>query len=238
MNGALGLIEIKGLAGAINVADAMVKTANVELLGIEKAKGFGWITIKITGEVSAVTASVQTGRAIAEQNGQLVSFKVIPRPAQSIGELFCGSPDPVPHPPKNTPKPAPEGQNAIEPQAQSASLSEPESVQVLELESVPEQVEPLSEPNQSFSIDAPEIPQAESLPDSLSPKTEAQEQEIPAGDIVTESMEQNQQPPVLLEEQSSESSVKKSRGRSPGRPPKKKKKPPVSDFEGSGEDRR
>ena len=89
MNNALGLIEIKGLAGAVTVADIMVKTANVELIGIEKAKGLGWITVKIAGDVGAVTASVSAGQTLAQTHNQFVSAKVIPRPSQSIAEVFC-----------------------------------------------------------------------------------------------------------------------------------------------------
>ncbi|WP_195200128.1 BMC domain-containing protein [Faecalispora jeddahensis] len=128
MNDALGLVEIKGLAGAIAVADAMVKTANVGLIGIEKAKGFGWITIKVSGDVGAVTASVQTGRAVAEQNGQLVSFKVIPRPAPSIGEMFCKASGPEQAPPPEDPGPdEPPPTEDLPPQdSQSEPLPEPE----------------------------------------------------------------------------------------------------------------
>lgn len=130
MNDALGLVEIKGLAGAIAVADAMVKTANVGLIGIEKAKGFGWITIKITGDVGAVTASVQTGRAVAEQNGQLVSYKVIPRPAKSIGDVFCKT---TQEPPPENPEPTSSlpAQSFPETESQSESIvntAEPESL--------------------------------------------------------------------------------------------------------------
>ncbi len=79
MDLALGLIETKGLVGAIEAADAMTKTANVQLIGKEYAKG-GLVTIKIMGETAAVKAAVDAGAAAAQRVGQLISVHVIPRP--------------------------------------------------------------------------------------------------------------------------------------------------------------
>ena len=62
----LGLLEVAGLLGAINASDAMVKAANVRLIGIEKARGLGWMTVKVAGDVGAVEAAVQTGVAITK----------------------------------------------------------------------------------------------------------------------------------------------------------------------------
>ncbi len=76
---ALGLIETKGLVGAIEAADAMTKTANVQLIGKEYAKG-GLVTVKIMGETAAVKAAVDAGAAAAQRVGQLISVHVIPRP--------------------------------------------------------------------------------------------------------------------------------------------------------------
>ncbi|MBM4175421.1 MAG: BMC domain-containing protein [Ignavibacteria bacterium] len=80
---ALGLVETKGLVGAIEAADAMTKTANVKLLGKEIVKG-ALVTVKIIGEVAAVKASVDAGAAAAQRVGQLVSIHVIPRPDDQI----------------------------------------------------------------------------------------------------------------------------------------------------------
>lgn len=76
---ALGLIETKGLVGAIEAADAMVKAANVTLIGTEQTIA-ALITVKVVGEVSAVKAAVDAGSAAAERIGELVSCHVIPRP--------------------------------------------------------------------------------------------------------------------------------------------------------------
>lgn len=84
---ALGLVETKGLVGAIEAADAMVKTAKVILVGKEKTDP-ALITIKVVGETAAVRSAVEAGAAAAQRVGQLVSKLVIPRPAEGTGELI------------------------------------------------------------------------------------------------------------------------------------------------------
>ena len=88
MKQAIGLVEVKGLASAIEVSDTMVKVANVELLGVEKAKGFGWMTVKVAGDVGAVKAAVDAGKAIAVANNVYLSALVIPRPANNLEKFF------------------------------------------------------------------------------------------------------------------------------------------------------
>lgn len=78
-NNALGMIETKGLVGAIEASDAMVKAANVTLMGKEYVGG-GLVTVMIRGDVGAVKAATDAGAAAAEKVGQLVSVHVIPRP--------------------------------------------------------------------------------------------------------------------------------------------------------------
>ena len=84
---ALGLIETKGLIGAIEAADAMVKTANVKLVSKEKITA-ALVTIKIIGEVAAVKAAVDAGAAAAQRVGQLVSAHVIPRPDDQLENII------------------------------------------------------------------------------------------------------------------------------------------------------
>ena len=84
----LGLLEVAGLLGAITASDAMVKAANVRLIGIEKARGLGWMTVKVAGDVGAVEAAVQTGVAITKGMNLYVAHKVIPRPAEGLVESF------------------------------------------------------------------------------------------------------------------------------------------------------
>ncbi len=76
---ALGLIETKGLVGAIEAADAMVKAANVTLIGSEKI-GSGLVTVMVRGDVGAVKAATDAGAAAARRVGEVVSVHVIPRP--------------------------------------------------------------------------------------------------------------------------------------------------------------
>ncbi|MBI2427774.1 MAG: BMC domain-containing protein [Ignavibacteriales bacterium] len=83
---AFGLVETKGLVGAIEAADAMVKTANVKLIGREKTDP-AMITIKILGDTAAVRSAVEAGAAAAQRVGQLVAKHVIPRPAENLEEL-------------------------------------------------------------------------------------------------------------------------------------------------------
>jgi microcompartment protein CcmL/EutN len=78
-HGALGLIETRGLVGAIEATDAGLKAADVRLLGTERADA-GLVTVKFIGEVAAVKAAVDAGSAAAERVGHLISSHVIPRP--------------------------------------------------------------------------------------------------------------------------------------------------------------
>jgi ethanolamine utilization protein EutM len=77
--GALGLIETKGLVGAIEAADAMVKAANVQLLGHREIGG-GLVTVMVRGDVGAVKAATDAGAVAAQKAGEIVSVHVIPRP--------------------------------------------------------------------------------------------------------------------------------------------------------------
>ncbi len=84
---ALGLIETKGLVGSIEAADAMVKAANVRLIGKEKIGG-GYVTVMVRGDVGAVKASTDAGAAAAKKVGELVSVHVIPRPHSDLEKIL------------------------------------------------------------------------------------------------------------------------------------------------------
>lgn len=77
---ALGMVETRGLVAAIEAADAMVKAANVQLVGKEQVGG-GLVTVMVRGDVGAVKAATDAGAAAAEKIGELISVHVIPRPA-------------------------------------------------------------------------------------------------------------------------------------------------------------
>jgi ethanolamine utilization protein EutM len=81
--GALGLIETKGLVGAIEAADAMVKAANVRLIGREQIGG-GLVTVMVRGDVGAVKAATDAGAAAAAKIGEVISVHVIPRPHEDV----------------------------------------------------------------------------------------------------------------------------------------------------------
>ena len=83
MNIALGMVETHGLVGAIEAADAMVKAANVTLIGKEQI-GAGLVTVMIRGDVGAVKAATDAGAAAAKRVGELISVHVIPRPHDEV----------------------------------------------------------------------------------------------------------------------------------------------------------
>ncbi len=84
---ALGMIETKGLVGSIEAADAMVKAANVKLIGKEYIGG-GFVTVMVRGDVGAVKAATDAGAAAAQRVGELVSVHVIPRPHGDVEAIL------------------------------------------------------------------------------------------------------------------------------------------------------
>lgn len=84
---ALGLVETKGLIGSIEAADAMVKAANVVLIGKEYI-GAGYVTVMVRGDVGAVKAATDAGAAAARRVGELISVHVIPRPHTEVERIL------------------------------------------------------------------------------------------------------------------------------------------------------
>jgi microcompartment protein CcmL/EutN len=99
---ALGMVETRGLVGAIEAGDVMVKTANVRLVGSEYIRN-GWVTVKCIGEVAAVRAAVDAAGAAAQRVGELISTHVIPRPVEDI-EFILRKPESLQTAPVETPK--------------------------------------------------------------------------------------------------------------------------------------
>ena len=87
---ALGMIETKGFVGAVEAADAMVKAANVVLVGREYI-GSGYVTVLVRGDVGAVKAATDAGAAAARRVGELISVHVIPRPHQELERVLEAS---------------------------------------------------------------------------------------------------------------------------------------------------
>ncbi len=87
---ALGLVETRGLIGSVEAADAMVKAANVVLVGTEYI-GQGYVTVMVRGDVGAVKAATDAGAAAARRVGELVSVHVIPRPHAEVERILPGA---------------------------------------------------------------------------------------------------------------------------------------------------
>lgn len=87
MQEALGMIETRGLTALIEASDAMVKAANVRLVGWEKI-GSGYCTAFVRGDVAAVKAATDAGAASAKKLGELISVHVIPRPHSNLDEIY------------------------------------------------------------------------------------------------------------------------------------------------------
>ena len=89
---ALGMVETRGLVAAIEAADAMVKSANVQLVGKEQVGG-GLVTVMVRGDVGAVKAATDAGAAAAEKVGELISVHVIPRPHAEVELILPHRPE-------------------------------------------------------------------------------------------------------------------------------------------------
>ena len=98
---ALGMVETKGLVGSVEAADAMVKAANVVLVGKEYI-GSGYVTVMVRGDVGAVKAATDAGAAAARRVGELVSVHVIPRPGGEVEKILPSTPAPPPSPGRKT----------------------------------------------------------------------------------------------------------------------------------------
>jgi ethanolamine utilization protein EutM len=88
MGEALGMIETRGLVAMIEASDAMVKAANVTIVGWEKI-GSGYVTTLVRGDVAAVKAATDAGAAAARRGGELIAVHVIPRPHQSLEDVLA-----------------------------------------------------------------------------------------------------------------------------------------------------
>ena len=84
---ALGMIETRGLVAAIEAADAMVKAAEVTLIGTEKI-GSGLVSVMIRGDVGAVKSATEAGQAAAEKLGEIIAVHVIPRPHGDVEKIL------------------------------------------------------------------------------------------------------------------------------------------------------
>jgi ethanolamine utilization protein EutM len=91
---ALGMVETRGFIGSVDAADAMVKAANVQLVGTEYI-GAAYVTVLVRGDVGAVKAATDAGAAAAQRVGELVAVHVIPRPHGEVEALLPPMPSPA-----------------------------------------------------------------------------------------------------------------------------------------------
>lgn len=105
---ALGSIEVVGLVAGVEAADVACKTADVQLVGYELAKGGGYVAVKVVGQVAAVQAAIAAAEAAASRLGRVVSTLVIPRPSEQLESLIFSPTTVGRQAPEEAEPPAPE----------------------------------------------------------------------------------------------------------------------------------
>lgn len=138
----VGLIEVRGLALAIEVCDSVLKSANVTLIGYEYAKGSGMTTIKVSGDVGAVKASIEAGKSVALNYNGLVSAHVIPRPTDDTEKLVYSNNNNIASDVKNNDK---EKVKEIEPEK-----AEPEKIEEVIIVTESATIEPIFDNTQNI----------------------------------------------------------------------------------------
>ena len=143
MQQALGMIETKGLVGSVEAADAMVKAANVYLIGKEHVGG-GLVTVMVRGDVGAVKAATEAGATAAQGVGELVSVHVIPRPHSDVEKLLPPPAAAEPINPQATAKEQKPAPAAKEPAVSSTPETKLHSLTVEELRKLARQTQGLT----------------------------------------------------------------------------------------------
>lgn len=192
MSKALGLVETKGLIGAIEAADAMAKAANVTIVGKEITKP-AMVTIKVVGETAAVKHAVEAGAYAAQAVGQLVALHVIPQPDDQLSSII-----PEISEPEETPPPAdPVTKSPRKKKPESAkSVDEAEKVTPLVDSGPPSAVLSVVEENQVTQPDVPDVP-AKPIPEK--PKKRKVVKEIPKTETYNTLFEQIEEVPEKIE---------------------------------------
>ena len=174
MRESLGLVETRGISTAIQVADVMVKAANVKILELENSRGSGYMTVKIVGDVGAVKAAVQAAKAEGMRVGNLVSASVIARPSDGMATLFCNPK--VPYQSVNK-KPIPQAWEDEKPKAKKVEAkkdepkkAEPAKAEVKKAEAP--KVEPKKEEVKKPEEKKPEPAKVEPVKKAEAPKAE------------------------------------------------------------------
>ncbi|SEA83486.1 BMC domain-containing protein [Pseudobutyrivibrio sp. ACV-2] len=179
MQEALGLVETVGISTAIEVADVMVKAANVKVLELENSRGSGYMTVKIVGDVGAVKAAVDAAKAAGIKYGNFVSASVIARPANGMAAVFCNPEVPYQRSngyndvfPKEVGKKV-EPKTEVKPKAEEKPKPKAEAETEVKPEVKSEATEKVEQEVEQKVETKPETPQEP-------PKTEASKKEAPA----------------------------------------------------------
>ena len=164
----LGLIETFGLLPAVEAADAAVKSANVDLLGYEFAKGSGMTVVKVEGDVGAVKAAIAAAYVAASKVGRVAATRVIPRPAKGL-EMMVRNGDTKGYQPPEPPAPTSPDESGPEPDPDRGGAT-------------PEQEAPASEPVVVTTQDSAPAPAVveEVLPEPVPVEEPAPVEEVPA----------------------------------------------------------
>ena len=193
----LGLIETYGLLPAVEAADAAVKSANVELLGYEFAKGSGMTVVKVEGDVGAVKAAIAAASMAASKVGKVAATRVIPRPATGL-EVMVRNGDTKGYTPPEPPAPTTPDESGPEPDPdrgaltseQEAPVSEPEEVMTQESTPAPatvEEIQPEPVPEEPAPVLEAQPEPAEPVVEVVAEPEPAPAEEVqPAAEVVAE----------------------------------------------------
>ena len=221
----LGLIETYGLLPAVEAADAAMKSANVELVGYEFAKGSGMTVVKVEGDVGAVKAAIAAASMAASKVGKVAATRVIPRPAKGL-EIMVRNGDTKGYNPPEPPAPTSPDESGPEPDPdrggltteQEAPASEPAEVTTQD----PAPAEPVVEEVQPEPVPAEEpAPVEEVQPAAAEPVVEvvSEPEPAPVDEVVpapaeaeTEAVAEPEPPKVEAKKTKSKSQSKKKRG--------------------------
>lgn len=140
LNDAIAVVELMGLPTAIAFADTAVKSANVKLLGYELSRGSGLVAVKLSGNVAAVNAAVDSGSITANQVGKVVAVAVFPRPSNEIEPLVFNSETVGWEEPKNVDEPL-EPEVELETTPETEAKSQPKEIAVTSIKKLDKMVE-------------------------------------------------------------------------------------------------
>jgi microcompartment protein CcmL/EutN len=166
----LGLIETYGLLPAVEAADAAVKSANVDLIGYEFAKGSGMTVVKVEGDVGAVKAAIAAASMAASKVGKVAATRVIPRPATGL-EVMVRNGDTKGYTPPEPPAPTTPDESGPEPDPDRGEPTSEQEVPVSEPEEVKTQ-DPTPAPAEVEEV------QPEPVPEEAAPAVEVQPEPV------------------------------------------------------------